>query len=423
MDSKKALPYLRKILLTTIAFWGYILICNVCFIMVEFFYVSLDTLDTPTVTVPQNVSGWQTVICYAAFIPLFYDFLVCDRVSQNEYVRSIQALESFSYKNEIKGLIRNTDFLFGSATLVFWSLIATPMFSVFLDCFGVPADLNSFYKRLIVLVIFTLPAVLMYAVASVMSRRRWFSSKGCYNPDEAVKSIYALKLLKNTVIWIVDFLLAVYLIFIARYTVEPLNRGLGRYYMPAIKFLAVLAVALFFYRRIRALIKQYLFIKKLKTFCKDNKLNLRLPQSPYFSVLKQEVQSFSVSNKLMTFNCLLVPSVIRKIPLYFKGDNEIIRAHTYYFFKIALFTTTKTVSYSFNELPENIPQNNIIVISPIPREIFIGAVGNAIPADNGSETSSAVIYSGSALCNYISRLLDNEKYILEKKNTRFNKQF
>lgn len=418
MDAKKALPYLRKILLTTIAFWGYILVCNAGFIMVDSFYISFDPLSD---AVPQNLSVWQAVIGYVAFTPLFYDFLVCDRVSQNEYIKSVQAVESFSYKSEIKRLGRNTDFLLGSATMVFWSAFAAPMFSVFLDCFGVPAEPNSFLKRLIVLAIFALPAVLMYAAASLLSHRRWYSEKGYYDPNEAVKGIYALRLIKNAVIWVVDFLLAFYLIFLARFTFDPLKRGFGRYFMPVITFLAVLSVVLFFYRRIRALVKQYFFLKKLKSFCKENKLKLKLPESPYFSVLRQEIRSFSVSNTLMTFNCLLVPSIIRKIPLYFTSDNKTIRAHTYYFFKIALYTTAKTVGYSFTQLPGDIPQTNILVLSPVPRDIFVGPVGNATPADNGSEINGAILYNGSAFCNYISRIIDNEKYKLEKKKTRYDR--
>lgn len=418
MDAKKALPYLRKILLTTIAFWGYILICNVGFIMVDSLYY--DYFDPLANNVPQDLSAWQAVICYLAFIPLFYDFLVCDRVSQNEYVKSVQSVESFSYKSEIKGLIHNTDFSVGSATIVLWSVMFYPLFSFFFQCFGIPADLSPLIKRLIVLVIFAVPAVLMYAVASVMVRRRWFTSKGCYDPNKSVRSIYALRLIKNVIIWIKDFLLAVYLIFIARYTTEPLRRGFGRYVPKIIIFFVVFFAALFFYRRIRALIKQYLFLKNLKRFCKENKLRLKLPESPYLAVLKQEIRSFSVSHELMTFNCLIVPSIIRKIPLYFTEDNKLMRAHTFYFFRIPLRTFVKTVEYSFRELPANIPQKNIFVLSPIPRDIFIGPIGNSVPADNGSEIKGAAIYSGSALCNYISRLLDNEKYMLEKKNTKHN---
>ncbi|MBQ9848597.1 MAG: hypothetical protein IJO64_06035 [Clostridia bacterium] len=413
MNVKKLFPILRKIVLTTIAYWGYILICNAGFLMLITINVSFDPLASG---MPHSITVWQAVISYIAFIPLFYDFLVCDRVSQNKYVKSIQEVERFSYKGEIIKLAHNNDFLIGSAVIVFWSVLTPRMFSFFLDCFGVPEGLPSIVNRLIVLLVFTVPAVLMYAVAAIITRRRWFSSKGCYDPNEEVKGIYAFRLIKNALIWAIDFFLVDYLIFILRFSFEPIKRGFSAYIFPTLLAVSALAAFIYVYRRARALIKQYVFIKKLKRFCQENKLGLKLPRTPYASVLKQEIQSFTVSHSLMTFNCLLVPSIIRKIPLYFAGNNEMIRAHTFYFFKIALFTNTTTVNYSFPKLMGDIKQKNILVLSPIPRNIFTGPVGNSAPADNGSEIEGAVIYSGSAFCNYILRLLDNERYKREKKN-------
>jgi hypothetical protein len=54
-------------------------------------------------------------------------------------------------------------------------------------------------------------------------------------------------------------------------------------------------------------------------------------------------------------------------------------------------------------------EKNVIILSPIPREFFIGERGNASNGDFNSEVDTALIYSGSEFCNYIERVISENR--------------
>ncbi len=424
MTNEKLYPIIRKLILSNIAYWAYILICYAGFSLI----IAANTSITPQYSTETEyfvsetaIYIWQTVISYVAFIPLFYDFLVCDRRAQHEYFATLPENPKFSVKAEIKALPKNKAFVIGASVIAFWS-VALPGFFTFLPgCLGVPNGSPAFLNRLIIFAVFTVPAVIMYGASVVISHRRWFSQKGNFYAEQKAKGIYAFRLIKNGIIWAVDFLLLDYLIILAKFVADPITRGLRDYLLPTLIAIVAICAFVFVYRRIRALLKQRAFLKMLKSFCAENKLKLYPPKAPYSAVLKHELRPFALETPKLRFECLLVPSAVRKIPIYFPGDSTLIRAHTFCFFKIPLFTKQKEQTYSFGTAVGEKTVIKSLILSPIPRELFVGDLGKSAPADNGSQVGDAVIYSGSAFCNYIKRLLDNDQKPIKK--NRFNAEY
>lgn len=403
-DFKKYLPVARKALLSTIAFWGYVLITK---FLHAFIFALFETEETRLFGFPETVYQIQTVCGCLIALFVFYDYYLCDRIKEKEFVERFESESRYSTKTEIKELFKRNEFLVGQGVILFWSLVV---------------------KDIIVI-----PTVLFSIIAELWAHKNWFRTKYHFGKKKKKKGFYAFHLLLHIGIWLFNFFGLSLIVDGLRMGFTPIVEALKNYVLIILSALLILALAVFVMRRIRAIRVQYRLIRKLKRLSSENRMKLTLPKHPYISLLRQKCETFTLEHRKLTVKGVIIPTLLRKTPLYFLGNNIVQRSHKFYFFKIELFSRNKFIHYSFPETRQG--EKNIILLSPIPRQFYLAnrdysndlkqmsvdsayitktarkfhisfTEGDVAEGDNGSTVDNALIYSGSAFCNYIERLID-----------------
>ncbi|MBR5779481.1 MAG: hypothetical protein IKY21_02510 [Clostridia bacterium] len=386
MKLQKLLPLGRSALLSTIAFWGYYFITTCINGLVSIFYSNDDT----------EVNGYPdsyfTVCLVVAAIAFFFfclDTCFANFGKRAAYIEKSKEKESFFFGKELASMLADIELWVLIAVFSFWNLI------IF--------DVWAFLITLAYLL-----------VSDFFARLNWFaySREGAKIPES--KGFTAVRMAIHVAIWFAVIGLLCVLSLIGRELFGAIFAAVGVYLFVALGALVGLLVLLFIWRRIRALSVQRRFFKKLAKACRENSVRYKEPKGIYKAVLRQQIMQFTLEHKNVRFNCVLIPTILRKTPLYFLGKGEVKRVHTFYFFKIELFSSEKILKYQL-ERPQK-DEKNVIILSPIPREFFIGERGNAASGDFNSEVDKALIYSGSEFCNYIERVIsENRVYDKEGK--------
>lgn len=403
---EKYYPCLRKALLSTLAFWGYFL----AFIFAGgFVAVFFQSPETDMFGYPSICFVLADVFGTAISLFVFYDYFVCDYLKESEFVARNADVERFSIKEELKYLIKDPEFITGQAVIAFFSIVVSRVYAI--------------------------PVIILSVGAELWAHRNWFAAKAFFGKKKKKKGAYAFRLLLHLGIWVFNFFGSTLIVALIKMSFTPIVQVLKNYSIIIFSALLILFVLCFLLSRLRAIKVQYKTIRKLKALAKENRINLKLPKHPYISLLRQKPEQFTLEHRHFSVNGVLVPTLLRKTPLYFLGGGVIQRKRTWYFFKIEVLTRSKFITYSFPESKRN--EKKIILLSPIPREFFLanrdfsadykateidnarivktGPIprvyfdlgdGNAADGDNGSEIEGALIYSGTAFCNYIRRMCD-----------------
>lgn len=386
MNFQKYFPYFRKAILSTISFWGYYALQ----LFVSAFVVVIYTnSDTAFEGLHASYLPVTAVLCLIALYPYSYDTYIGDFIACGRYFDSLGERDSFSLKEEFLLRIRDVEFIVSRAVWAFWTLVVM-----------------GFVPMLVCVAITTF--------AELMVLRYWFSCRSRRESVVKKKRPYAIYLLGRIARWNLIVFGCTFLVAIVKLSIGSIWTLVSKILFVAIIAVAAFMVFLFFYRRVRAVKVQRRLVKKLSAVCRENGLRLKLPNGIYTALLRQKVQYFTLEHRHIRFNIALVPTILRKTPLYFLGDGVIQRVHTFYFFKIDLFSKDKFIEYKLPKPQDG--EKNIILLSPIPRQFFIGPPGNPAEGDNSSEVDGALVYSGTALCNYINRIL-SEEHIYHKEST------
>ena len=398
---------MRKALLSTIAFWGYF---STLYFITAFVRACFQTAETDLFGYPLICVAIIDILFTLVSLFMFYDYYVCDYMKESEFVERVSEQDSFSVKDEFKYLIKDPEFLTGQAVVAFFSIVIPNVFAI--------------------------PVIALSIVAELWAHKNWFKTRNVFGKKKKMKGAYAFRLVKHIVIWLFNFFGLTLIVMMIKMGFTPIVTVLKDYYVVILSAIVVLAIAIFVLRRLRAIKVQYKTISKLKRLAKENRMKLKLPKHPYISLLRQIPEPFTLEHRHFSVNGIIIPTVLRKTPLSFLGNGLVQRTHTYYFFKIELFSRHKFVTYKFPESKRN--EKKIILLSPIPREFFLadanyateyretmidnphGAKNGRVPrtymsvvrsehadGDNGSEIDGALIYSGTAFCNYIRRMCDN----------------
>lgn len=379
MKLQKLLPIGRSALLSTVAFWGYYFVTTCISGLVSIFY-SND--DTEVNGYPDSYFTVCLVIAAIAFFFFCLDVCFANFGKRAAYIEKSKEKESFSFGRELVSMFTDIEFLVLIAVFSFWNLVIFDVWA-FLVTLG------------------------YLLVADFFARLNWFSysREGAKIPEN--KGITAVRMLIHVAIWYAVIGLLCVLSLIGREVFGAIFAAVGVYLYVALGALVGLFVLLYVWRRIRALVVQRRFFKKLFKVCRENSVRYKEPSGIYSSVLRQQVMQITLEHNKVRFNCVIIPTILRKTPLYFLGNGEVKRVHTYYFFKIDIFSSEKLLKYQL-ERPQK-GEKNVIILSPIPREFFIGERGNAANGDFNSEVDKALIYSGSEFCNYIERTVSEAK--------------
>lgn len=379
-------PYGRSALLATVSFWGYYFI-RICIEGLISIFYSND--NTEVNGYPESYFTVCLVVAAIAFFVFCLDACFANTGKRASYIEKSKEKERFSFGKELVSMLSDLEFLTFAAIFSAWNLVIL--------------DVWAFLVTLLFLL-----------VADFIARINWFaySREGAKIPEN--KGITAVRMAIHVAIWFAVIGILCVLSLIGRELFGAIFAAVGVYLFVALGALVGAFVILFFWRRIRALSVQRRFFKKLARSCRENSVRYKEPSGIYRSVLRQQVMQFTLEHSNVRFNCVLIPTILRKTPIYFLGNGEAKRVHTFYFFKIDIFSSEKLLKYSLPRPQKG--EKNVIILSPIPREFFIGERGNASSGDFNSEVDKALIYSGSEFCNYIERVIsENRIYDKERK--------
>lgn len=385
MDIKKYLPAVNKAILATYSFWGYYFVRYLIYGILSVFY---ENEDTEFLGYPETYYTLCVVFSVILLLPYCIDSISCDIYAKREYMKNSAEKESFIFGKELLQMCTDLGFIVYNALSLIW-------YAAVLDWyFGVLALVFNVFGELFL-------------------RLNWFAEQQVSEYIKPQKGNPFFKLTFHLLLWYGAAVVIAALSVAFRELFSSVNQVFKDFFTVAFFAVLCLLLLLFLYRRLRAFRIQSRLFKKLDKVCRENSVRYKRPKGIYSALFRQKVMHFTLEHKHIRFNCVLVPTLLRKTPLYFLGNGRIKRVHTFYFFKIDLFSSEKSLEYSLPKPQKG--EKNIIILSPIPREFFIGAPGNAAAGDFNSEVDKALIYSGSEFCNYVERIL-SEKHIYKKED-------
>ena len=160
----------------------------------------------------------------------------------------------------------------------------------------------------------------------------------------------------------------------------------------------VLLTLLFFV--IRGISKRKAFLKKLKSYCKDNALKISEIKKPYLSMfLAQNGSDFTVEKNGQKFECKLIAGFFPNSLIIFYGDGRGMHQNTVRLFRIELFHFMTGFTFGFKS-----DGKKILIIVPIPRRFYVSA-NNTSPrqADTGEKLGEYTIYNATGFLRALER--------------------
>lgn len=373
MELRKYFPCFRKALLSTLAFWG----CYFLRVFAQAFVIALYTdADTKFDGLPPIVNYLIPAVCFLAAFPYFYDCFLCDFAETKRYYETLNS-ESFSIVNELKSRLHNAEFIVTHSVFAFWMLCVYG----FLNAFAYTA---------------------LYMLCELLARRAWFKSRAASERVKQKRFPYAVYLVAIALRYCLMIFGLIFLVGIVKMSIGSIWGIVSAVIIASIALSVAITLALFVYWRIRAIKIQRRLFKKLRTVSRENGLRFKEPKGVYSALLLQKPLYFTLESRHKSFNIVLVPTLLRKTPLYFLGDGVIERVRSFYFMRVELFKKSSYIEYKLAQGREN--TQNVILLSPVPRQIFIGPVGAPTEADNASVVDNALLYTGTAFCNFIERV-------------------
>ena len=160
----------------------------------------------------------------------------------------------------------------------------------------------------------------------------------------------------------------------------------------------VLLTLLFFV--IRGISKRKAFLKKLKSYCKDNALTISEIKKPYLSMfLAQNGSDFTVEKNGRKYECKLIANFFPMSLIIFYGNGNGIHQHTVRLFRTDLFHFMSGFKFGFDS-----DNKKILIIVPIPRRFYVSA-NNTSPrqADTGEKLGEYTIYNATGFLGALDR--------------------
>ena len=137
-------------------------------------------------------------------------------------------------------------------------------------------------------------------------------------------------------------------------------------------------LAAFIIRTVVAVSKRLSFLKKMKRCLRQNGYTISKIQRPIASVfLPDRDEDLTIERDGTIYTIKLVGSARRSRPMYISPDGVITEKHTVSFMKINLFHVMHDTHYELSG------ENKIVVISPMPRRVFINYGRTDTAPDDG----------------------------------------
>ena len=147
-----------------------------------------------------------------------------------------------------------------------------------------------------------------------------------------------------------------------------------------------LILATYIIRATAAISKRLSFLKKMKRCLHRNGYTLSKIQRPVMSVfIPDRDEDFNITKDGVTYTVKLFGSARRSRPMYISPDGVITEKHTVSFMKITLFHVMHDTHYELSG------ENKVVVISPMPRRVYIN-YGRTDTAPDDGDGGTALTY-------------------------------
>lgn len=204
------------------------------------------------------------------------------------------------------------------------------------------------------------------------------------------------------------FTIFVYLVgSVGLWYVWPFVQGWGSFFIMlyreamvhTIILLAIVIIAPFAYRTIRAFRIRRKLLKGLKKLVKEKKCRITEIKYPYrsiFSVYKGE--SFRLNVNGVTYSCKIFGAPRKYTPFVLFPDGHGLWQISVRVLRTEWFTYNKHFNFGYeSEFPK------ILIVNPIPKFYFTAFGGKILALDNGDSVGDYKIYSSTAFLNSIDR--------------------
>ena len=176
-------------------------------------------------------------------------------------------------------------------------------------------------------------------------------------------------------------------------------------------FILLLIPALFIGLRLfRAVCIRRKFYQSLARACKESGSEITGVYRPYRSLVSLgEQHTFTLWHKGKRYDCQMLASLGRQNPLYISETGDVEIRHIFGLPKSPIHTVTKDRPVLFEYTTkqhfafEGEGGKKILIILPIPTEIYAGNTARHTPADVGERIGEYTLYNGTGFLNAIER--------------------
>ena len=165
--------------------------------------------------------------------------------------------------------------------------------------------------------------------------------------------------------------------------------------------LAVLVVAYYIFRIVRAFYKRMKFYRSVSSMCKSRGFEITPIVKPFLSVFTMvNGESFRVTANGKTYSCKLIGAMSRSDPLAIYDNGSCSFIHAVRFLKVTWMHFVRSYVYTYDAVGD---AEKILIVNPVPKELLTGRDGINVPIDNGFIVGGYHIYAGTAFVNALVR--------------------
>ena len=326
--------------------------------------------DSSQKMVPQEILAPACFICYAlAFYSFSYAALSFDLLLKPS---SFTGLSRFSAR--AKRTVSSPLF-WGEVAVILLLLLVLP---------GAFLRISGYYR------IAAYPAfavLFFFAWTSVF--RRWYEEdrRESVSQKERSKKTRVRDVLKAIGGRVVLYIIFSYMAPVLAALYYTLYKILGLISVPFLVFLLSIYPLILLIRYLRAISKRRKMLKKLKRICENKGYSLDT-RRPYRSILFPHAEpEITIRTENETIECKLLCALSRGTPIFLTPDGEANVVHTVRFRGRTLFRHYVCTRYSFGE-----GDRKILLIVPIPRDVFRTGVGRPEPTFSGDRVGDSAVY-------------------------------
>ena len=162
-------------------------------------------------------------------------------------------------------------------------------------------------------------------------------------------------------------------------------------------FLLLLRVACRLAARVR-------FLRRLDAACREQGVVLHKIGHPYLNTLFYIRGGAEIELRDRTICLYFAPCFRRGVPVCFQADGTVAYYHAIRIRRIELFSWQHVWRFT-----DEIEQGAVILLSPVPRRVYVQDGQHRLPADNGSTVAGASIYTCGAFLRDFDRMAHSDR--------------